>query len=56
MDEVEKHPLHYASGGWGFHGKPELSWRQVKRLGAGGNYVCCFVIVVIFMGLGGAKR
>ena len=51
MDEVEKHPLHYASGGWGFHAR-----RQVKRLGVGGNYVCCFVIVVIFMGLGGAKR
>ena len=24
-------------------------------MGVGGNYVCCLVIVVAFMGLGGAK-
>ena len=32
-----------------------LARGQVNRLGVGGNYVCCLVIVVIFMGLGGAK-
>ena len=29
-----------------------MAWKQVIRLGVGGNYVCCLVIVVIFMGLG----
>ena len=33
-----------------------LAWEQVNRLGVGGNYVCCVVVFVIFMGLGGAKR
>ena len=33
-----------------------LVWGQVNRLGVGGNYVCYLVIVVIFMGYGGAKR
>ena len=33
-----------------------LAMGQVNRLGIGGNYVCCLVIVVMFMGLGGAKR
>ena len=28
---------------------------QVNRLGIGENYVCYLVIVVIFMGLGGAE-
>ena len=28
---------------------------QVNRLGVRGNYVCCPVIIVIVMGLGGAK-
>ena len=28
----------------------------VNKLGVGGNYVWCFVIVAIFMGLGGTKR
>ena len=41
--------------GWGFYAKP-VFWGQVNTLGAEGNYVCCLVIVVIFMGLGGAKR
>ena len=26
-----------------------LSWGQVNRLGVGGNYVCCLVMVVIFI-------
>ena len=38
-----------------FHVKPELAWKQVNRIGVGENYVCCFAIVVIFMGLRGAK-
>ena len=29
-----------------------MAWKQVIRLGVGENYVCCLVIVVIFMGLG----
>ena len=33
-----------------------LSLGQVNRLGVKGNYVCCPVIVVIVMGLGGAKN
>ena len=33
-----------------------LAWRQVNRLGVGENYVCCLVIVVIFIGLRGSKR
>ena len=37
---------------WGVN----LAWEQVNSLGVGGNYVCFFVIVVIFMGLEGAKR
>ena len=28
----------------------------MNRLEVGGNYVCCLVIVVVFMGIGGAKR
>ena len=26
-----------------------LAWMQINRLGVRGNYVCCFVIVDIFM-------
>ena len=37
---------------WGF----SLVWGQVNRLGVEENYVCCFVIVVIFLELGGTKR
>ena len=33
-----------------------LSLGQVNRLGVKGNYVCCPVIVVIVIGLGGAKN
>ena len=33
-----------------------FAWEQVNGLGVGGNYVYCLFIVVIFMGLGGAKR
>ena len=29
-----------------------MAWGQVNRLGVGGNYVCCLVIVVIYMTLG----
>ena len=32
------------------------AWEQVNRPGVGGSYVRCLVIVVIFMGLDGAKR
>ena len=33
-----------------------MAWEQVSRLEVGGNYVCCLLIIVIFMGLEGAKR
>ena len=32
-----------------------LAWRQISSLGVGENYVCCLVIVVIFMGHAAAK-
>ena len=32
-----------------------LAWGQVNRIGVEGNYVCCLVMVVIFMRLAGAK-
>ena len=37
---------------WGVN----LALDQVNQVGVGANYVCCLVIVVIFMGLEGAKR
>ena len=37
---------------WGF----SLVWGQVNRLVVEENYVCCFVIVAIFLELGGTKR
>ena len=51
---LKKRPLHYDSGE-GFYVKLWLVWRQVNRLGVGGNYVCCLFILAIFMGLGGPK-
>ena len=36
--------------------KTAMNPGQVNRLGVGGSYVCCLVIVVIFMGLGEAKK
>ena len=43
---------------WWRCGKPWIAWRRGLLGGVGirGNYVWCLVIVVIFMGLGGAKR
>ena len=32
-----------------------LVWVEVKKLDVRGNYLCCLVIVVVFMGLGEAK-
>ena len=37
-------------------GRVSLDLGYMSRLKLGGNYVCCVIIVVIFMGLGGAKR
>ena len=36
-------------------GGVSLARGQVNRLGVGGNYVCCLVIVVIFIGLRASK-
>ena len=33
-----------------------MAWGQENRLGVGGNYVCCLVIVVIFIRFRGSKR
>ena len=33
-----------------------LTWGKVNRLGVGGKYVCCLVIVAVYMGLERAKR
>ena len=52
---IWKTPFSLSFWGWQVHVKPVLAWRQVNRLGVGGNFLCCLVIVVIFMGLGGAK-
>ena len=41
--------------GWRFHGKP-VAWGVSEQTNVRGNFVCCLVIVVIFVGLRGAKR
>ena len=49
--EFKRRCCWYVDGGgliWGV----SLAWGQVNRLGVGGNYVCCLV-VVIFIGLRG---
>ena len=52
--EFKRRCCWFVNGGltWGV----SLAWDQVNRLGEGGNYVCCLVIVVIFIGLRGSKR
>ena len=51
-----KIPFALCIWGRGFHVKPELPWGQVNSLRVGEKYVCCLFIVVVFMGLGRAKR